>query len=206
MAFTTLAHRIDVDLRREAYRRTRKDGAPGIDGVTAQADAEHLEANLANWYAWLRRGQYRAPPVRRTDLDKEDGGQRPIGIPAFEDNMVQRAVVLRLGAIDEQDCWDGSDGVRQGRSPHQARQEWREQCRAGDIGWIVDAEVSACFDRVDHDLVRERLRPRVADGTSLGLIGKWLTAGVVEGDTLSDPARGSPQGGVRTLPTKLQKG
>jgi retron-type reverse transcriptase len=108
MAFTTLAHLIDVDLLREAYRRTRKDGAPGIDGVTAQADAEPREANLANLYERLRRGQYRAPPVRRTYVDKEDGGQRPIGIPAFEDKIVQRAVVMLLGAIYEQDFWDGS--------------------------------------------------------------------------------------------------
>jgi group II intron reverse transcriptase/maturase len=196
MAFTTLAHLIDVDLLREAYRRTRKDGAPGIDGVTAHAYAEHLEANLANLYERLRRGQYRAPPVRRAYLNKEDGGQRPIGIPAFEDKMVQRAVVMLLGAIYEQDFWDGSYGFRQGRSPHQALQELREQCMAGDIGWIVDADVSAFFDSLDHDLVRERLRQRVADGTILGLIGKWLTAGVVEGETLSYPERGSPQGGV----------
>jgi RNA-directed DNA polymerase len=99
MAFTTLAHLIDVDLLREAYRRTRKDGAPGIDGVTAQEYAEHLDANLANLHERLRSGRYRAPPVRRTYLDKEDGSQRPIGIPAFEDKLVQRAVVMLLGAI-----------------------------------------------------------------------------------------------------------
>jgi group II intron reverse transcriptase/maturase len=196
MAFTTLAHLIDVDLLREAYRRTRKDGAPGIDGVTAQAYAEHLAANLANLYERLRRGQYRAPPVRRTYLDKEDGSQRPIGIPACEDKIVQRAVVMLLGAIYEQDFWDSSYGFRQGRSPHQALQELREQCMAGAIGWIVDADVSAFCDSLEHDLVRERLRQRVADGTILGLIGKWLTAGVVEGETLSYPERGSPQGGV----------
>jgi hypothetical protein len=96
MAFTTLAHLIDVDLLREAYRRTRKDGAPGIDGVTAQEYAEHLEANLANLHERLRSGRYRAPPVRRTYLDKEDGSQRPIGIPAFEDKIVERAVKPRL--------------------------------------------------------------------------------------------------------------
>jgi RNA-directed DNA polymerase len=196
MACTTLAPLIDVDLRREADRRTRKDGAPGMDGVTAHAEAEPLEANLANVSERWRRGPYRAPPVRRTSLEKEDGRQRPIGLPAFEANMVQRAVVLRLGAIDAPDFGDGSPGFRPGRSPHQARQEWRAQGMEGDIGWIVDADVSACFDRLAHELVRARRRPWVADGTILGRIGTWLTAGVVEGDTLSDPERGSPQGGV----------
>jgi RNA-directed DNA polymerase len=196
MAFTTLAHLIDVDLLREAYRRTRKDGAPGIDGVTAQEYAEHLEANLANLYERLRRGRYRAPPVRRTYLDKEDGGQRPIGIPAFEDKLVQRAVVMLLGAIYEQDFCDCSHGFREGHSPHQALHELREQCMERDIGWIVDADVSAFFDSLDHDLLRERLQQRIADGRIIGLIGKWLKAGVVEGDTLSYPERGSPQGGV----------
>jgi RNA-directed DNA polymerase len=196
MAFTTLAHLIDVDLLREAYRRTRKDGAPGIDGVTAQEYAEHLEANLANLNERLRSGRYRAPPVRRTYLDKEDGSQRPIGIPAFEDKLVQRAVVMLLGAIYEQDFCDCSHGFREGHSPHQALHELREQCMDLDIGWIVDADVSAFFDSLDHDLLRKRLQQRIADGRIIGLIGKWLKAGVVEGDTLSYPERGSPQGGV----------
>jgi RNA-directed DNA polymerase len=196
MAFTTLAHLIDVDLLREAYRRTRKDGAPGIDGVTAQEYAEHLDANLANLHERLRSGRYRAPPVRRTYLDKEDGSQRPIGIPAFEDKLVQRAVVMLLGAIYEQDFCACSHGFREGHSPHQALHELREQCMDLDIGWIVDADVSAFFDSLDHDLLRKRLQQRIADGRIIGLIGKWLKAGVVEGDTLSYPERGSPQGGV----------
>jgi RNA-directed DNA polymerase len=196
MAFTTLAHLIDVDLLREAYRRTRKDGAPGIDGVTAQEYAEHLDANLANLHERLRSGRYRAPPVRRTYLDKEDGSQRPIGIPAFEDKLVQRAVVMLLGAIYEQDFCDCSHGFREGHSPHQALHELREQCMDLDIGWIVDADVSAFFDSLDHDLLRKRLQQRIADGRIIGLIGKWLKAGVVAGDTLSYPERGSPQGGV----------
>ena len=196
MACTTLAHLIDVDRLREADRRTRKDGAPGSDGVTAHAYAAHLAANRANWSERLRRGPYRAPPVRRTDLDQEDGGQRPMGSPAFADNMVQRAVVMRLGAMYEQDFWEGSDGVRQGRRPHQALQAWREPGRAGDSGWSVEADVRACVDRVAHALVRARRRPRVADGTILGRIGTWLTAGVVAGDPRRDPARGSPPGGV----------
>ncbi|MGH8057902.1 MAG: reverse transcriptase domain-containing protein [Candidatus Entotheonellia bacterium] len=205
MACTTLAHLSDVDLLREAYRRTRKDGAPGIDGVTAQAEAEPLEANLANWNERLRSGRYRAPPVRRTSLDTEDGSQRPIGMPAFEDHLVQRAVVMLVGAIYEQDFCDGAHGFREGHSPHQALHELREQGMDLDIGWIVEAEGSACFESGDHDRLRERLQPRIADGRRIGLIGKWLKAGVVEGDTRSAPERGSPQGGEVILPTMLQK-
>ena len=99
MRFTTLAHLIDVDMLREAYHQTRRDGAPGVDGVTAAEYAADLEANLADLQARLRRGRYCAPPVKRTYVPKEDGRQRPSGMPAFEDKIVQRAVAMLLGAI-----------------------------------------------------------------------------------------------------------
>jgi RNA-directed DNA polymerase len=131
MVFTTLAHLIDVDWLREAFPRTRKDAAPGIDGVTAALYAEHLEANLTDVHARLQRGRYTAPPVKRTWLDKADGSQRPIGMPAFEDKIVQRAVTMLLGAVYEEDFHDFSHGFREGHSPHQALQELREQCMNG---------------------------------------------------------------------------
>jgi retron-type reverse transcriptase len=106
--FTTLAHLIDEDFLREAYRHTRKASAPGIDGVTAQMYAEHLDENLRDLYERLRSGRYQAAPVERVWIEKEDGGQRPIGKPTFEDKIVQRAVAMRLEAIDEQDFYDGS--------------------------------------------------------------------------------------------------
>jgi RNA-directed DNA polymerase len=99
MPFTTLAYLIDVELLREAYHQTRRDGAPGVDGVTAAAYGANLEANLADWPARRRRGRSYAPPVKRPDVPKADGSQRPIGMPAFEDKVVQRAVAMRLGAI-----------------------------------------------------------------------------------------------------------
>jgi retron-type reverse transcriptase len=99
MVFTTLAHLMDVDWLREAYRRTRKDAAPGSDGVTTAASVEHLEANLPDLYERLRSGRSTAAPVKRTWLDKEDGSQRPIGMPAFADNIVQRAVTMLLVAV-----------------------------------------------------------------------------------------------------------
>jgi group II intron reverse transcriptase/maturase len=198
MKFMTLAHLIDVELLREAYHLTRKDGAPGVDEVTAKQYATHLEANLADLHQRLRSGQYYAPPVKRTYVPKEDGGQRPIGIPAFEDKLVQRAVVMLLGAIYEQDFLACSFGFREGRSPHQALHVLRERCMNEHIGWIIDADVSAFFDSLDHDQLREILKQRVADGAIIRLIGKWLKAGVLEGETLSYPERGSPQGGVLT--------
>jgi RNA-directed DNA polymerase len=146
MRFMTLAPLIDVELLREAYHRTRKDGAPGIDGVTAAEYAANLEANLADLHARLRSGRYYAPPVKRTYVPKEDGSQRPIGMPAFEDKIVQRAVAMLLGAIYEQDFHECSYGFREGRSPHQALHALRERCMHDRIGWIIDADVSAFFD------------------------------------------------------------
>jgi RNA-directed DNA polymerase len=194
--FTTLAHLIDVDMLREAYHPTRRDGAPGGDGGIAAEYAADLEANLADWHARLRSGRYDAPPVKRAYVPKEDGSQRPIGRPTFAAKIVQRAVAMRLGAIYEQAFHDCSYGFREGRSPHQALHVVRERCMQEHIGWIVAAEVRAFVDSLDHDLVCEVLRPRVNDGTILRLIRKWLRAGVLEGETLSYPERGSPQGGV----------
>jgi RNA-directed DNA polymerase len=196
MPFMTLAHLIDVDLLREAYHQTRRDGAPGVDGVTAAEYAANLEANLTDLHARLRNGRYYAPPVKRTYVPKADGSQRPIGMPTFEDKIVQRAVAMLVGAIYEQDFHACSYGFREGRSPHQALQVLRERCMHERIGWIVDADVSAFFDSLDHALLCEVLTQRVHDGAILRLIRKWLKAGVLDGETLSYPERGSPQGGV----------
>jgi RNA-directed DNA polymerase len=173
-------------------------GAPGIDGVTAAEYAANLEANLAALHVPLRRGRYYAPPVKRTYVANEDGSQRPIGMPAFEDKIVQRAVAMLLGAIYEQDFHECSYGFRAGRSQHQALHVLRERCIHDRIGWIIDADVSAFFDSLDHDLVGEVLTQRVNDGAIRRLIRKWLRARVLEGETLSYPERGSPQGGVRS--------
>jgi RNA-directed DNA polymerase len=196
MVFTTLAHLMDVDFLREAYHRTRKDSAPGIDGVTADAYAEHLEENLRDLHERLRSGRYQAPPVKRHWLAKADGSQRPIGLPTLEDKIVQRAVTMLLGAIYEEDFHEFSHGFRPGHSAHQALSELREQCREQRINWIVDADVSGFFDSLGHDLLQEMLQRRVRDGSILRLIGKWLHAGVLDGETLLQPETGSPQGAV----------
>jgi RNA-directed DNA polymerase len=196
MVFTTLAHLIDVDMLREAYKRTRKDGSPGVDGVTAKEYAENLEENLANLHERLRKKEYKAPPVKRTYIEKEDGSKRPIGKPAFEDKVVQRAVVMLLGAVYEQDFYDCSYGFRPGRRPHAALTEIRDKCGRGNINWIVDADVSGFFDSIPKGKLQEVIRQRVNDGGIVRLIGKWLNAGVLEGEELFYPETGTPQGSV----------
>ncbi len=196
MVFTTLAHLMDVEFLREAYRLTPKDSAVGVDGVTARGYAENLEENLRSLHERLRSGRYKAPPVERAWLGKEDGGKRPIGKPTFEDKIVQRAVAMLLGAIYEQEFYGFSYGFREGRSAHQALQELRHKCERMNIGWIVDADVSGCFDNLDHGLLRVFIKQRVNDGGILRLIGKWLNAGVLEEGILTYPDRGTPQGGV----------
>jgi retron-type reverse transcriptase len=136
-------------------------------------------------------------------LEKEDGGKRPIGLPTFEDKIVQRAVAMVMGAIYEQEFRDFSHGFREGHSAHQALHEIREQCMNKNINWIIDADVTAFFDSLDHELLKEVIEERVNDGGILRLIGKWLKAGVLEDGTLSYPERGTPQGGVITPPTML---
>jgi RNA-directed DNA polymerase len=194
--FTTLAHLMDTDFLREAYQHTSKSSAAGIDGVTAQQYAEHLDENLRDLHERLRSGRYQAAPVERVWIEKADGGQRPIGKPTFEDKIVQRAVAMLREAIYEQDFYDGSYGFRPGRSPHEALHELRERCMHEGIGWIVDADVSGYFDSIDRTRLREALRHRVNDGRILRLIGKWLRAGVMEDGVLNHPDTGVVQGGT----------
>jgi len=196
MVFTTLAHRIDVEWLREAYRQTNKNSAAGIDGITAAAYGAKLDENLQELHRRLVSGQYKAPPVERVWLDKEDGRKRPIGKPTFEDKIVQRAVVMLLEPIYEQEFYDFSHGFRKGHSAHQALHEIREACRQGNINWIIDADVSRFFDELGHDQLREFIKQRVNDGGIMKLIGKWLNAGVMEEGKLTYAEKGSPQGGV----------
>ena len=197
MAFTTLAHHIDIDWLREAYRRTRKDGAVGVDGQSAAEYATNLESNLQALLDRAKSGTYRAPPVRRVHIPKERGSEtRPIGIPTFEDKVLQRAVAMLLEAIYEQDFLDCSYGFRPGRSAHQALAVlWRESMEIAG-GWVLEVDIRKFFDTLDHAHLRELLRRRVRDGVVLRLIGKWLNAGVLESGSLSYPDAGSPQGGV----------
>ncbi len=195
-AFRTLIHRIDVAWLKEAYRQTNKSSAAGIDGITAAAYAANLEENLQELHQRLKEGRYKAPPVERVWIAKEDGTQRPIGKPTFEDKIVQRAVVMLIEPIYDQEIYDYSHGFRTGHSPHQALQQLREQCQQMNINWIIDADVSKFFDEIGHDQQREFIKRRVIDGGKLKLIGKWLKAGVMEEGNLTYAEKGTPQGGV----------
>lgn len=194
--FTTLWHKVDVDFLYEAYRLTRKDGAVGVDKVTAEEYAENLEDNLRDLHERLKTGRYKAPPVERHWINEDSGKSRPIGIPAFEDKIAQRSGVMLMSAIYDQDFYDFSHGFIKGRSQHQALRELRERCMKMNIGWIVDADVSGFFDNIDHSLLRGFIKQRVNDGGIIRMIGKWLNAGVLEGETLTYPDKGTPQGGV----------
>jgi RNA-directed DNA polymerase len=196
LVLTTLAHHIDIEWMREAYRRTRKDGAVGVDGQTAEEYAARLDENLAELLRRAKEGQYRAPPVRRVHIPKDNGSTRPIGIPTFEDKVLQRAVTMVLEAVYEQDFLDCSYGFRPGRSPHQALQTlWGEMMSMGG-GWVLEVDIRSFFDTLDHVHLQEILRRRVRDGVMVRLVGKWLNAGVLENGCVTHPEQGTPQGGV----------
>src|SRR5437660_11411268 len=150
-ALTTLAHHIDIDWLREAHRRTRKDGATGIDRQTADEYASNLEDNLRSLLERAKSGSYVAPPVRRVHIPKGDGSQtRPIGIPTFEDKVLQRAVAMVLEAVYEQSFLDCSYGFRPGRSAHDALQALWNQTTRMTGGWILEIDIRKFFDSVDH--------------------------------------------------------
>lgn len=198
MGFTSLNHLLDLPLLHEAYRRTRKDGAVGVDGQTAADYETHLQGNLQSLLDRAKSGTYRAPPVRRVHIPKglDSKETRPIGIPTFEDKVLQRAVALILEAIYEQDFLDCSYGFRPGRSAHQALTDLWQQSAQAQGGWILEVDIRKFFDTLDHAHLRELVKRRVRDGVLLRLIGKWLNAGVLEEGVLSYPESGSPQGGV----------
>ena len=197
MAFTTLGHHLDVEWMQEAYRRTRKDGAMGVDGCGAAEFEQDLEENLQMLINHAKAGTYYAPPVKRVHIPKGDGKQtRPIGIPTLQDKVMQRAVAMVLEPIYEQDFMNCSYGFRPGRSAHQAlEQVWQEVMGMGGC-WIVEVDIKKYFDTIPHAQLREVVQKRVRDGVILRMIGKWLNAGVMEKGELSYAEEGVPQGGV----------
>jgi group II intron reverse transcriptase/maturase len=195
-SFTTLAHTIDLEWLQTAYQQVRKDGAPGIDQETAASYAVDLQANLQSLLDRAKSGLYRAPPVRRVFIPKGGGRLRPIGIPTFEDKVLQRAVAMVLEAIYEQDFYDCSYGFRPGRSAHQALEAFRRQRQALRASWVLEVDIKGFFDTLDHSQLRTFLARRVRDGVLTRLIGKWLNAGVLEDGCLRRTETGTPQGGV----------
>lgn len=195
-ALTLLHHVIDMQWMREAYALTRKDGAPGIDGVTAKDYEAELEANLDDLLGRIKSGRYRAPPVRRRYIPKADGTQRPLGIPSFEDKVAQRAIAMVLEAVYEQDFLPCSWGFRAGRSAHGALNALYGAITRQGQYWVLDVDIQRYFDSIPHRELRAILDQRVTDGVIRRMIDKWLKAGVLEDGLLRLATEGTPQGGV----------
>jgi group II intron reverse transcriptase/maturase len=195
-ALTTLHHLIDLDWMLEAWRRTRKDGAPGVDGVTAADYEANLEANLLDLLDRIKSGRYVAPPVRRHYIPKADGTKRPLGIPTLEDKVAQRAILMLLEPIYEEDFRSCSYGFRPGRSAHDALDALQNGIMGQWLRWVLNIDISKYFDSIDHTHLRGFLDQRVKDGVVRKMIDKWLKAGVLDEGVLSRAAGGTPQGGV----------
>jgi group II intron reverse transcriptase/maturase len=180
----------------EAFYALRRDSAAGIDGVTWREYKRELEANLTDLHGRLKGGTYEAQPSRRVWIDKENGGKRPIAITVLEDKVVERAEVMLLEAVYDQDFHGFSFGFRRGRSQHQAVKYFRDNCMAGNGCWVIDVDLKGYFDSIDHSLLIGVIKKRVNDGGLLRLIEKRLKAGVMEDGTVEHDECGTPQGSV----------
>jgi group II intron reverse transcriptase/maturase len=192
--FTALLHHVDVESLRAAYLAIRRQAAPGVDGVTWEAYGQNLEANLQDLHGRLHRGAYRAKPSRRVYIPKADGRQRPLGIAALEDKVVQGAVVGVLNAIYETDFLGFSYGYRPGRSQHDALDALAVGIQRKKVSWVLDADVRDFYTSLDHGWLRRFLEHRIGDKRVLRLIQQWLDAGVVEDGTWAECDEGTPQG------------
>lgn len=194
--FTNLLHHLTIDLLRSSFRRLKKEAAPGVDGVRWAEYETGLEARLSELKDRIHRGAYRAQPSRRIYIPKADGRERPIGIAALEDKIVQQAVVTILNEVYEVDFRGFSYGFRPGRSPHQALDALSVGIQRKKVNWILDADIRGFFDRMSHEWTMEFVRHRIADTRILRLIQKWLKAGVSEDGEWSETTLGTPQGAV----------
>ncbi len=196
LRFTALVHHIyNPDSLREAYLGLKREAAPGVDGQTWRQYGENLEANLQDLSDRLKRGAYRAKPTRRAYLPKPDGRQRPLGVTALEDKIVQRATVEVLNAIYEGDFLGFSYGFRPGRSPHRALDALYTGLLTRKVNWVLDADIRSFFDALDRGWLLKFLEHRIADQRVLRLIRKWLNAGVLEDGKRTYSETGTVQGG-----------
>ncbi len=192
--FTALLHHVTVDRLRAAYRALNPRAATGVDGVTWEAYGLNLEAHLQDLHARVHRGGYQPRPSRRAYIPKADGRQRPLGIAALEDKILQRAVVEVLGAIYEADFAGFSYGFRPGRSPHHALDALAVGIERKKVNWVLDADIRDFFTSLDHCWLEKFLEHRIADKRILRLLRKWLKAGVIENGEWSRTLEGAPQG------------
>jgi RNA-directed DNA polymerase len=194
--FTSLMHHIyNLSMLREAYFALKRDAAPGVDGETWRQYREHLESNLTDLSTRLRRGAYRAKPVRRAFITKDDGRQRPLGVTALEDKIAQRATVEVLNGIYETDFLGFSYGYRPGKSPHHALDALYTALLTRKVNWVLDGDISSFFDGLDHEWLIKFVEHRIADQRVVRLIRKWLNAGVLEEGQWLCSDEGTPQGG-----------
>ncbi len=194
--FIALLHHIDVALLGQAYHWLKRDAAPGVDGMTWDAYGEGLDARLCDLEGRIHRGSYRAQPSLRAYIPKPDGRQRPLGIAALEDKIVQRAVVEVLNAIYETDFVGFSYGFRPGRGPHDALDALAVGIENRAVNWILDADIKGFFDNISHAWLMRFVEHRIGDRRVLRLIRKWLKAGVVEDGIRHPVTKGTPQGTV----------
>src|ERR1700688_2579500 len=196
LRFTALLHHIyNLDTVRMAYFSLKKEAAPGVDGETWRHYGETLEENLQDLSERLKRGAYRAKPVRRVFILKADAGQRPLGVPTLEDKIVQRAAVEVLNAIYETDFLGFSYGFRPGRSQHQALDALYAGLLTRKVNWVLDVDIRGFFDAIDHGWLVQFVEHRIADRRVVRLIQKWLNAGVLEDGERTRTEEGTPQGG-----------
>ena len=194
--FTSLMHHIyHLSQLREAYYGLKRDAAAGVDGETWRQYGEHLESNLADLSARLRRGAYRAKPVRRVFIAKADGRQRPLGVTTLEDKIVQRATVAVLNAIYETEFLGFSYGYRPGKGQHNALDALYTGLLTRKVSWVLDGDISSFFDGLDHEWLVRFIGHRIADQRVVRLIRKWLNAGVLEEGQWKCSDEGTPQGG-----------
>jgi RNA-directed DNA polymerase len=194
--FTSLFHHLSVDLLRDSFYALQRKAAPGVDGVTWQEYEVGLEDRLVDLHGRVHSGAYRAQPSRRIYIPKADGRQRPLGIAAVEDKLVQQAVVTILNQIYEVDFKGFSYGYRPGRSPHQALDALTVGIQRKKVNWVLDADIRGFYDNLSHEWMVKFIEHRVADPRMLGLIQKWLKAGVSEDGQWSETNVGTPQGAV----------
>jgi len=192
----TMAHLIDREWLEESWKRLRKGAANGVDAVSADAYSEDLQANLEHLLEKMRSGGYCPPPVKRVYIPKPDGRRRPLGLPTVEDKLAQRAVSMLLSAVYEQEFLPMSYGFRSGRSAHQAVEGAKAAIAQGKVSWVVDADIRAFFDEMDHRWMMKFVNHRIGDKAILRLISRWLKAGVMEDGKLVKASTGAPQGGV----------
>ena len=201
--FTALLHHVyNVDRLREAFYGLKRNAAAGVDGMTWKSYRKELETKLQELTGRLQRGAYRARPTRRTYIDKTDGRRRPLGVPALEDKIVQRAVAEVMGAVFEVDFLGFSYGFRPERSPHHALDALTTGIMTRKVGWVLDADIREFFDTLDHGWLVAFLEHRVADRRVVRLIQKWLRAGVLEDGKRTRSEVGTVQGGSMTPPTQ----